>query len=169
VILGLPSSGFHSNGFSLLRKLIPTKNKRERSKWIQSLLTPTKIYVPALLPLMENGWVEGAAHITGSGFLNIPRISNKVDYEIFLPKLSHFFPLLSEVQMKSGLSLQEMLTTFNCGIGMVLIVKQKNLFKVKALLKKEKVITLGNVCKKNSQGDSKVLIHSPGESLITLT
>ncbi|MGN7618622.1 MAG: phosphoribosylformylglycinamidine cyclo-ligase [Ehrlichia sp.] len=140
IILGLASSGLHSNGFSLIRSIIsnyqisyhdicPWSNQT----WANYLLTPTRIYVTALLPIIH--LIKGLAHITGGGFYNIPRvIPNHLSAEIDLtswnmPNVFHW--LNSEIQI----SQMELLKTFNCGIGMVIIVSEENEDHVLSLLK----------------------------------
>ena len=131
VLLGLPSSGIHSNGFSLVRKLIEKEGLHYDSPcpWDSSvatigdnLLTPTKIYVKTCLPLLQKNLVKGMAHITGGGLLeNLPR---SLPSDVGAIVTGH--PVLPEVfkwmKSASGLDDTEMLRTFNCGIGMVLIV-----------------------------------------------
>ncbi|KAL9186637.1 hypothetical protein ACHAXT_005875 [Thalassiosira profunda] len=144
VLLGLPSSGIHSNGFSLVRKLVEKANLDYESScpWDKtagtigdSLLTPTKIYVKACLPLLKKEMLTGLAHITGGGLLeNLPRsLPSNVKAEITChPPLPSVFNWMKEI---SGLDDHEMLRTFNCGIGMVLIVKKDVVDEAKALLR----------------------------------
>ncbi|MEK7692107.1 MAG: phosphoribosylformylglycinamidine cyclo-ligase, partial [Bdellovibrionota bacterium] len=88
--LGLASSGIHSNGFTLVRRLLDGVQDRRRAELARELLTPTRIYVRALSKLLSaggaSGAVKGLAHITGSGFLNVPRISDRVGYDLVLPE-----------------------------------------------------------------------------------
>jgi len=150
VLLGLPSTGIHSNGFSLVRKLVLEKEKLtydspcpwdedsvdgEKKKTIgESLLTPTKIYVQSCMPLLKNNVLTGMAHITGGGLLeNLPRSLPKgINAEITgHPPLPSIFRWM---QKASGLDDKEMLRTFNCGIGMVLIVKSDKVDEAKLSL-----------------------------------
>lgn len=157
VLLGLASSGIHSNGFSLVRKLIEKEGldfssscpwDRSASSIGDSLLTPTKIYVKACLPLIKEGLVKGMAHITGGGLLeNLPRsLPDGLGAEIKEhPVLPDVFKWMKKA---SGLDDTEMLRTFNCGIGMVLIVEEKSVDKATALLKssgEDQVFRLGAV------------------------
>lgn len=145
ILLGLPSSGIHSNGFSLVRKLVVERASLDYSSdcpWDKnagtigdSLLTPTKIYVKACLPLLKNEMLTGMSHITGGGLLeNLPRsLPSKVKAEIVgHPPLPAVFAWMKQT---SGLDDREMLRTFNCGIGMVLIVKKDVVDEAKALLR----------------------------------
>lgn len=133
-LIGFASSGVHSNGYSLVRKLIPPV-KAELEKYDEKLgctvgeavLKPTRIYVKTILSLIEKFDIKGIAHITGGGFIeNIPRIIpkdlgvkiNRGSYE--LPQI---FKLLSEL---SGAEDMKLYNTFNMGIGMVLAVDKKN-------------------------------------------
>ncbi len=131
VILGLASSGVHSNGFSLVRRIIadshwkleepiPSEDGRVLA---DVLLEPTRIYVRALLPLAQQGKIKGLAHITGGGLLeNIPRVlpdSCHATVEVDSWNLPFIFSLLQE---GGRIAPQEMARTFNCGIGMAVIV-----------------------------------------------
>lgn len=143
ILLGLASSGIHSNGYSLVRKLVEKESLSYESPcpWDSSvgsigdaLLTPTKIYVKSCLPLIKEGLVKGMAHITGGGLLeNLPRsLPDGVSAEITShPKLPPVFKWLKET---SNLDDNEMLRTFNCGIGMVLIISREQLGLVKDAL-----------------------------------
>ncbi len=154
-LIGLPSSGVHSNGYSLVRKLFPADDKAtfEYCEAIDGvpaevLLTPTRIYVKTVLALIEKVAVKGIAHITGGGFIeNIPRIlpagcAAKIDRNSYeLPKL------FVELQRRAEISYEKMCNTFNMGIGMVLAVapedEAKALNELKAL--GETPVSLGEV------------------------
>lgn len=134
VLIGIKSSGIHSNGYSLVRKLWGEKKKKlekfdERlgAPVIDVLLTPTKIYVKSILALIEKVNVKGIAHITGGGFIeNIPRIFPEgIGCEI--DTKSYEVPAVFKVmQEKAGLSNQQIYNTFNMGIGMVVCVDEKD-------------------------------------------
>ncbi|MGE3973787.1 MAG: phosphoribosylformylglycinamidine cyclo-ligase [Bdellovibrionales bacterium] len=117
VIIGLESSGFHSNGYSLLRKVFA----RDMKKWRKTLLEPTHLYVDFVKKTRD--FVHAYAHITGSGVENIPRVipascAVKLnDWE--WPEMFHV------VQKRSGMSKKKMLTTLNCGIGFCAFVPEK--------------------------------------------
>jgi phosphoribosylformylglycinamidine cyclo-ligase len=121
-LIGLVSTGFHSNGYSLVRKLIKEDDSLEFKK---ELLTPTKIYEPIVRPLLDQKLVSGLAHVTGGGFLNIARLNSTVDYLIddigFLENLPSS---MKEIISRSGLGHDELFKTFNMGIGLVLITDQ---------------------------------------------
>jgi len=142
-LLGLASSGIHSNGFSLVRKLIEKEGLSYESTcpWDpnmptigDSLLTPTKIYVKACMPLIKKGLLKGMAHITGGGLLeNLPRsLPQGVGARVTgHPALPNVFKWMKNA---SGLDDNEMLRTFNCGVGMVLILDPKNVAEAKEML-----------------------------------
>lgn len=156
VLLGIGSSGFHSNGFSLLRKLLP--QGLEGDQLAREWITPTRIYVQALKKVLEEGRIKGLAHITGSGFLNIPRMSEKVSYEFVLPE--GLPRSMQWVQEQAKLDFSEMVQTFNAGIGMVVVVAPKEVSRViKEIRKKgEKVWEIGQVIKRSSHKKSQVRV-----------
>jgi phosphoribosylformylglycinamidine cyclo-ligase len=119
-LIGIASSGVHSNGFSLLRKLLPAGP--EGDIVARDLLTPTYIYARALSPLIRENAFKGLAHITGSGYLNVPRMSEEVSYRIELPSRSELPAVYEWVRRASRLPSAELLTTFNMGLGMVCVV-----------------------------------------------
>jgi len=128
VIIGLASSGVHSNGFSLIRKLFPENEWRRRlgaGTLGETFLTPTRIYVKTVLGLMEKFPIHGIAHITGGGFYeNIPRAFPE-KFKAVIQKGS--WPeqdLFALIQSRSGITEDEMFNTFNMGIGMILILPE---------------------------------------------
>ena len=134
VLIGLESSGVHSNGFSLIRKLfgetkseIDVYDERLQKTYGEALLEPTRIYVKSILGLMQKVEVKGIAHITGGGFIeNIPRVfPDGIGCEIDLNsyKLSPLYEIIKE---KSGLKNEQLYNTFNMGIGMVVVVDKKD-------------------------------------------
>lgn len=156
VILGLASSGVHSNGFSLVRRLAEDKGwKLDRPALfdqdvllIEALLAPTRIYVRSLLPLVRSGRIHALAHITGGGLLeNIPRVLReglhaRLDADLWpQPRLMAF------LQAQGNIEPEELARTFNCGIGMAIIVSQDNVNDVTLALEKagEHVLTIGTV------------------------
>lgn len=163
ILLGIRSSGFHSNGFSLIRKLL--MDQPRHVKLTEELLTPTRIYVKSLKPLIENQLVKGLAHITGSGFLNVPRISDQVSYEITLPPLNERPQIFEWLRSKKQLSLEELTQTFNLGIGMVIVVSSKKCSQVLKLLEAsgEKAWEIGQVLKLEKGKSSSVKIKEGNE------
>ena len=156
VVLGLASSGIHSNGFSLVRRLAADKGwKLDRPALfdqdrllIDTLMAPTRIYVAALLPLLREGKVKGLAHITGGGLLeNIPRVL-PVDTHAVID--ADFWPqprLMAFLQAQGGIEPAEMARTFNCGIGMAVVVAADEVEAITAALTAagETVATIGRI------------------------
>lgn len=131
LIFGLASSGVHSNGFSLVRRIIEERcwDLAERLPWAggktlaQLLLEPTLIYVRTLLPLVQERKIRGLAHITGGGILeNIPRVLPNNCHAIIETDRWELPPIFSLLQEGGQLAPEEMARTFNCGIGMAVIV-----------------------------------------------
>ncbi len=130
VILALPSSGIHSNGYSLVRKLLETNNIRytdsidalSGTQAGEALLTPTRIYVKECLEMAETGHVKALAHITGGGITeNLPRVlPSNISAEINLDAWQRP-ALFSWLQGLGNVANSEMLRTFNCGLGMMLV------------------------------------------------
>ena len=150
LVLAIPSSGLHSNGYSLVRYILK-KNKINLKKNIRlkkHLLEPTKIYVKEVLKLNNKGLINGCANITGGGLVdNLMRvIPNNRNIEIDLSKIAthEIFKWIK----KNNVSNKEMLKTFNCGVGFCLIINPKNLEKVKSFFtKKYKPYVIGSVTK----------------------
>lgn len=143
IIIGIGSSGPHSNGYSLIRKVVEKSGlgwdadapfAKDRSL-AQALMEPTRIYVKPVLPLMKAGLVKGAAHITGGGLIeNPPRciaegLQARFDWDGW--PMPHVFQWLGEV---GGISDHELRRTFNCGVGFILIVSPENAEPVLAAL-----------------------------------
>lgn len=140
VILGLASSGIHSNGYSLVRKIIERANPDLNADFdgrslADALMAPTRIYVKPVLSLLQQVDVKGIAHITGGGLVeNIPRIlaeglTAELDHRAWpLP------PLFGWLQQHGGVADAEMHRVFNCGIGLVLVVAEQDAAKASAAL-----------------------------------
>ena len=140
VVIGLPSSGVHSNGYSLVRKLY--KEKELARRW-KEFLAPTIIYVKAVQPVinMPNRPLKALAHITGGGFTeNIPRVVPK-GLQVKVVKGSWpMLDLFKEMQQRSGLDDMEMFRTFNMSIGLVMVVAPSSVELVKKHIKPAYVI-----------------------------
>ena len=149
-ILAIPSSGLHSNGYSLVRKLIEIKKINiNKNKFLKKeLIKPTKIYVKEILSLINNNFIRGCANITGGGIVdNLKRIlPNNLSAEIDLSKIN---PLRIFHWLKShNISDREMLRTFNCGVGFCIIINPKNLKKIdKFFPRKYKPYIIGKICR----------------------
>ena len=165
VIIGLASSGVHSNGFSLVRKVFDVE-KADLKKPLEklggkslgeALLTPTKIYVKSMLALFKETEVKGVSHITGGGFYeNIPR-SLKKGCAARIAKADVRTPALFDVmQREGGISEHDMFNTFNMGVGMVLTVAPEDADKALEILKAhgEDAYRLGTIV----EGDGVVLV-----------
>ncbi len=154
LVLGIPSSGLHSNGYSLVRNLLKIKkiNINDNKFLKEELIKPTKIYVKEILNLIDRGLLNGCANITGGGLKdNLKRIlPNNLNAEINLIKVR---PLKIFRWLKSHfITDKEMLRTFNCGIGFCLIINPKNLKKVvKFFPKKYKPYPIGKICSGKGQ------------------
>ncbi|XP_053379386.1 trifunctional purine biosynthetic protein adenosine-3-like [Mercenaria mercenaria] len=174
-VIGLGSSGLHSNGFSLVRKLVeklelrydkPSPFKTGNSLG-DDLLTPTRIYVNSVLPLMKTGDVKAFAHITGGGLIeNIPRIlpdGHRVRLDASKWNMPPVFGWLSE---KGNIPESEMAKTFNCGIGAVLIVDQSLASQIVEQLSSngETAAVIGSVEKQT--GERRVIIEKLQSALI---
>lgn len=158
-VIGLASSGVHSNGFSLVRKVVEKSGLAFGDSAPFSpvmtlggaLLTPTRLYVKSCLrAIRETGAVKGLAHITGGGFTdNIPRVLPKhLGVRIALSEVP-VLPVFKWLAREGDIAEMEMLRTFNCGIGMIAIVRRDNLVEVMRVLTEagESVVHLGEVIK----------------------
>lgn len=142
-LVAIASSGFHSNGFSLVRKILDTTNSNIDLK--RACLVPTKIYVKTIMSLLKTNFesVKGIANITGSGFLNIPRINDKFDYYVTsAPELPNF---MKEVCDLSGLDKFELHRTFNMGVGMVIATQNPDELIAELERLGEKAFVIGKV------------------------
>lgn len=154
-IIGLSSSGLHSNGYSLVRKIFfeianytLSQKIEELGKTLgEELLTPTKIYVRTILNLLKKFEIKGIVHITGGGFLeNIPRIlpeglSAKINKDSW-----KILPIFKLIQKIGNVDEKEMFRTFNMGIGMAIICDKKESLKIiKYLRKKEDAYIIGEI------------------------
>lgn len=169
VLVGMASSGVHSNGYSLVRKLVLTEERDIHTpvealggkSWGETLLTPTKIYVKPALAACKACDVHGIAHITGGGFIeNIPRIlpdglSAQIERGTW-PVL----PVFTELVKLGGLGDRQAYNTFNMGIGMVFAVKEEEADKLVATLEEqgEEAYRIGRVAKTAADGERLVLL-----------
>ena len=130
VLIGLPSSGIHSNGYSLVRHVLGIQTDTDfnhlAAETQETLMTPTTLYVKSVWPLVAQGIIQSMAHITGGGLIeNLPRaytseLSAQINWGSW-PVL----PIFNTLQKAGSLSVEDMLLTFNNGLGMVLIVKSE--------------------------------------------
>ncbi len=154
LILAIPSSGLHSNGYSLLREVLKKKkiNIRKNKFLRNEVLKPTKIYVKEVINLLDKKLINGCANITGGGIGdNIERvIPKKLCARIDLKKIKTY-KIFSWIN-KNGVSQEEMLKTFNCGVGFCLIIKKNNFHKIlKFFPKKYRPYIIGEIIKNKSK------------------
>ena len=154
IIVAIPSSGIHSNGYSLVRSVIEKKFISKKLK--RELLKPTKIYTKEIMTLVEKNLINAAAHITGGGIIeNIIRsIPNNFTANIDLSKIKvlNIFKWLKS----KNISDYEMLRTFNCGVGFCLIINKKNLYKIEKVFSKQyKPYEIGHI----STGGNKLKLN----------
>ena len=159
VVIGLPSSGVHSNGFSLVRKVFDIDHitKEELTKPLpelsgkslgETLLTPTKIYVKPVLKLLEEADVKGISHITGGGFYeNIPRSIPAGLGARIEKKNVRVLPIFDLIQKRGGISEHDMFNTYNMGVGMSIVVAKQDAQKALQVLQDqgEEAYVLGEI------------------------
>ena len=135
IILAIPSSGIHSNGYSLVRTIL--KKNKISNKIKNELLKPTKIYSSEILKLVKKNYINACAHITGGGLIeNLLRsVPDKLSIKIDLSKIK-VNEIFKWIKSKN-ISEKEMLKTFNCGVGFCLIVPKKNVKKISKFFSKK--------------------------------
>tara|TARA_B100000963_G_scaffold350783_1_gene361490 strand:- start:1039 stop:2067 length:1029 start_codon:yes stop_codon:yes gene_type:complete len=150
IILAIPSSGLHSNGFSLVRSIL---KKNQIPKYLKKeLLKPTKIYAKEILKLADKNLIHSAAHITGGGLVeNLLRsIPEKLNLSLNISKIK--IPKIFKWLKSKKISDKEMMRTFNCGVGFCLIVSKKNVKKINKLFPKNlKPYEIGFITRKNNK------------------
>ncbi|MBQ4648343.1 MAG: phosphoribosylformylglycinamidine cyclo-ligase [Clostridia bacterium] len=161
VIIALPSSGVHSNGFSLVRKVFDVENKDiktfvpELSASIgETLLTPTKIYVKSVLALLEQVKVKGISHITGGGFYeNIPRSIPDGMCAKIEKSAVQILPIFDLIAKVGGISERDMFNTFNMGVGMSIVIPKEDADKALTILKGcgENAYIIGEICENSDK------------------
>lgn len=157
VILGIPSTGIHSNGYSLVRKLAKENHwdlKKVYPTFDKSLgevlLTPTRLYPKVVLPLLSHIDIKGMVHITGGGFYeNIPRILPEGTAVVIDGDSWPVLPIFPFLKKEGNIDAHEMYRTFNCGIGMLLILNQEDADRAMDILSEqgEKIYRIGYVTK----------------------
>ncbi len=166
VVIALPSSGVHSNGFSLVRKVFDVENTDIKSPCAElggksigeTLLTPTKIYVKPVLALLDNVSVKGISHITGGGFYeNIPRsipdgLGAKIDKSAV-----KILPIFDLIAKRGNISERDMFNTFNMGVGMSIVVAPEDADKALEILRAngEEPYIIGSII----ESDEKIVIE----------
>lgn len=145
VAIGVSSSGFHSNGFSLIRKLFATDE--DLKTWGESLLKPTALYVNLVMDALKSIEIASIAHITGGGIHNVGRVLPKgMGLQL---KMWPWPDLFKEAMTRAQISKQEMLKTFNCGVGLVLVLKEAEAEALKQKVKDQgfEAYDLGSIVK----------------------
>jgi phosphoribosylformylglycinamidine cyclo-ligase len=165
VVLGLASSGCHSNGYSLVRKLVEVSGADLKADFHgrpfgEVLMAPTRIYVKPLLSLLEKLPVKGMAHITGGGLTgNIPRVLPDSCAVELQRSAWNWGPLFDWLQATANINNAEMYRTFNCGIGMAVIIAAEHADAALSHLQSagETVYPLGRVIARENQGDQVII------------
>jgi phosphoribosylformylglycinamidine cyclo-ligase len=166
VLIGLPSSGPHSNGYSLIRKVLEV-SKADLSQdfhgqtLAKALLTPTKIYIKPLLALLKTVDVKALAHITGGGFTeNIPRVLPEYTQAVLNAETIKFPAIFEWIQDNGNISDAEMYRTFNCGTGMVLCVSEGDAQSVIQTLFEldEEAYIIGTIKEQSEQAPSTIIV-----------
>ena len=166
VVLGLASSGAHSNGYSLVRKILdvakPDLNADFHGRPLSDvLIAPTRIYVKPLLALMEKIDIHGLVHITGGGLVeNIPRVLQPEITAVLHRDAWQMPPLFTWLQQHGGVEDAEMHRVFNCGIGMTVIVAEDKADETEAMLRQsgETVFRLGEI-RERQQGEPQTIVE----------
>jgi phosphoribosylformylglycinamidine cyclo-ligase len=166
VVLGLASSGAHSNGYSLVRKILdvakPDLNADFHGRPLSDvLIAPTRIYVKPLLVLMEKIDIHGLVHITGGGLVeNIPRVLQSDLTAVLHRDAWQMPPLFTWLQQHGGVEDAEMHRVFNCGIGMTVIVAKDKADETEAMLRQsgETVFRLGEI-RERQQGEPQTIVE----------
>lgn len=162
IIIALPSSGVHSNGFSLVRKVFDVENSDIKSPIEQlggksvgeTLLTPTKIYVKPVMELLKSIKVKGISHITGGGFYeNIPRSIPDGLGAMIEKSAVRVLPIFKLIAERGGISERDMFNTFNMGVGMSIVVAKEDAEKALGILRSfgEDAYIIGNIVKSETK------------------
>jgi phosphoribosylformylglycinamidine cyclo-ligase len=160
-IIGIASSGFHSNGYSLLRQIVSP----DETDLYQQLLTPTRIYSNLLcnMPSEVKKSITGIAHITGGGFTNIARLNKNYNYIINnLPELEQLPPIFKTIVNKSKLTFKEQYQTFNMGVGLAIITNNSAILSKYLDELNEQFWKLGQV----DDGTGEVVIKSKKQNIL---
>uniref|UniRef100_A0A7V5N0U2 Phosphoribosylformylglycinamidine cyclo-ligase n=1 Tax=Thermodesulfobacterium geofontis TaxID=1295609 RepID=A0A7V5N0U2_9BACT len=171
ILLGIPSSGLHSNGFSLVRKILFEENNfsldyipEELGKPLgEEILTTTKIYVPFIKTILgRNLPIKGCVHITGGGFIdNIPRILPKNCKAVIEKGSWEILPIFNFIQKLGNIPEEEMFRVFNCGIGFILIISEDILEETKNLILalNEKCYVIGYIEKREEKENQVIFVE----------
>ena len=166
VLIGLPSSGPHSNGYSLIRKVLEHRGLEPNEDLLDDLLAPTRIYVQSVLDTLRShpDAVHAMVHVTGGGFLeNVPRVLVDDSHAALIDIDSWQWPeVFAWMQQAGNIETTEMLKTFNCGIGFILVVSKDTEEAVVASLTEagEQPVSIGRIVTGDTQPDSNQFLAS---------
>ena len=158
ILIGLESSGLHSNGFTLARKILSSKD------WGEQMLTPTKIYVDAIMEMLKISKVSGIAHITGGAFSKLARIGEHANCGFLLDDMPEPKGIFLEIEKKVG-DTKESYRTFNMGVGMVVVVSKDKENEILSICKKHRINA--SVIGKTVKGND-VILQKDGKKLSLL-
>lgn len=169
IIIGLPSSGVHSNGFSLIRKVLELSGKKfndvapfsaSEKTFGEELLVPTKLYVKEVLPALKTGRVKAAAHITGGGLWeNIPRVLPEQLTAELNGKVLNIQPVFGWLRSAGNIDKLELMKTFNCGVGMILIASAAHEMELLKALHGTGASTIGKLIPTKPGGHQLIVRH----------
>ncbi|KAG5682651.1 hypothetical protein PVAND_011990 [Polypedilum vanderplanki] len=169
IVIGFPSQGVHSNGFSLIHKLLDLTGHKwndiapfsANSKTFgEEFLEPTKIYVKEVLPAIKTGYVKALAHITGGGLWeNIPRVLSYNLTAELNAKLFNIPPVFAWLSLCGNIDKLELMKTFNCGIGMIMIASKKHELELLKILYGTKASVIGKIIKRKVNGHQVIIRH----------
>lgn len=169
VIIGFPSSGIHSNGFSLVRKLMELEKLNfsdvapfsvDKKTFGEELLVPTKIYVKEVLPALNTGAVKAIAHITGGGMWeNIPRILSPDLTAELQGKFINIQPVFGWLTASGHVEKLELMKTFNCGVGMILVTSPENQLQLLKSLHGTGASVIGKIIPTKPGGHQLIIRH----------
>ncbi|KAL4718693.1 hypothetical protein ACJJTC_006128, partial [Scirpophaga incertulas] len=174
IIIGLPSNGVHSNGFSLIHNLMNKAGlslqdkapfSREGLTLGEELIKPTRIYANAILPALRTGHVKAVAHITGGGLLdNIPRVIPPTVRARLDAHCWHLHPVFAWIADTGAVSDEEMVRTFNCGLGMIMVVAPEDQAEIMNATRAFGAMVVGSV-QARAPGGARVLVDNLASAL----
>lgn len=169
IVVGFPSNGIHSNGFSLVRKVMEITGSKisdiapfsaSGKSFGEELLVPTKIYVKEILPALETGCVKALAHITGGGLWdNIPRVLPEHLTAELNGKFINIQPVFGWLAAAGNVDKLELMKTFNCGIGLILIASREDELNVMRTLNGSGASVIGQIIPTKPQGHQLIVRH----------
>ena len=162
IIVGLPSSGPHSNGYSLIRRVLETRGEAPNEDLLDDLLAPTRIYVQSVRALVNALPVHAMVHITGGGFYeNVPRVLHNAEHAALIDTSSWRWPDVFVWLSEAGnIDAREMYTTFNCGIGFLLVLAPHDVPAALEILRAqgEAPVQIGRIVNRSTQPNADQLL-----------